>query len=191
MASYRVHVFDILQGPSWHPHASLLFSPCSYPKVLQFIGVPLPRFSFLQNTAILATCSLGPAPFISAPPPPISCLHTLCLSLSLSDTPPPISRPYQICQPSSVYYFLSLLWIHLDASGCTLLHVYNKNLLLSNAFSSVTPWSSSILSLYIVNEHLLYRVISLMKHFCSNTSRVGQGLNSGHQVCAFTCWAYI
>jgi hypothetical protein len=123
-------------------------------------------------------------------PHPISCLHTLCLSLSLSDTPPPLSWPYQICQPCSVYYFLSLLWIPLDASGCTLLHVYNKNLLLSNAFSSVTPWSSSILSLYIVNEHLLYRAISLTKHFCSNTSWVGQGLNSGHQVCAFTCWAY-
>lgn len=76
-------------------------------------------FSFLYNVAILTMYLLSC--------PPLSALSPLC-SLSLSSSSPVQSSmlplDYWLC---SVDYFLSLLWAPIDASGCFLPYIYNKN----------------------------------------------------------------
>lgn len=52
-----------------------------------------------------------------------------------SHSPHPVSWPVPVYWPCTVYYFLSLLWILPDAFGCSLFHIYNKNL-------SLNQWSS-------------------------------------------------
>ena len=48
------------------------------------------------------------------------------------------------CRPWSVHYFLSLLWILPDASGCSLPGIH------TTTFPSATPWSGQVLALYDV-----------------------------------------
>lgn len=95
------------------------------PKLLQLMGFPPLRYSvFIEPWHLGRPCSLF-------------YLLTLCLPLCL----PPLPFCALLC---TVYYFLSLLWSLLDASGCAPSHFYNQTLPL--------PMSCSghVISLYIL-----------------------------------------
>lgn len=100
---------------------SQLFSPCPLTlKVLQLSG--LPCISFLNNPAILAKYSLSPPPT-----PSLSCPSLLVLALP--------------SQPSTALRSCLVTTSSLcpDASGCTLPHVWNENLLLSLTLEQSWP----------------------------------------------------
>lgn len=96
---------------------SCLFSV--FPNLLQSMNFHYHCFSCLYNVAILPMyllsgpplSALSPLSSLSFPFSLLSCL--LCYHLD--------------CWLCSVHCFLSLLWLPIDASDCSLPHIYNKN----------------------------------------------------------------
>ena len=101
---------------------------------LQLTGfLPLPTHS-PDNPTLLAyfvLLSLSDCLFVCLfvfPPAPASLtvsLFSLPCHILLSHREP---WPEPVCWSYSVYFFLSLLWIFPDASGCSVSNVYNRNL---------------------------------------------------------------
>lgn len=144
LAGFQAHSVTVAPLSSFHPYP--------YPKLLHFMDFHSSSFWFLSNPAISAcallvlswllllapfSCSclfvpsLGPLSLASVLVPSI--LLFLCLPLSF--TPSLLSWPWL------AYSILSLLWTLLDASGCILPCIYNKNLLLNHALKWLWPHS--------------------------------------------------
>lgn len=93
-----------------------LFSLCPYPKLHQLLASRPLSFSFPGNPVIVAANLLtlfilpfGPLSYATL----LGLLYICSLCLPLSHTHGPV------CWSCAEYYFLSMLWILSDASGCT------------------------------------------------------------------------
>lgn len=127
-----------IQSTCWSPSVPVALS--SFP--------PPPHFSSSWYLFFQLTFPIEPGRFSHAPFwAPLFCpslfAPSFVLSFLLLLLFPLLSWSCPCCWSSSMSYFLSLLWILPDASGCALTLSRNK------ATSLTTPWSGHSLTLYI------------------------------------------
>lgn len=111
-------------------HASIPpVSPLSLPWTLSSSQPSVPAMIILHMTLLFSMGLFPPSLYALLPLFQLWYFVLYLLLFSLSHRYP---WPYPIWEPCLVYFFLSLLWTFLDAFGCSLSHIYNKNLLLNH-----------------------------------------------------------
>lgn len=91
-----------LRSPCWYPGSSpSSFPHVPYPKLLQFLGFPSPKFSILHISAISGSLSLGPFSCLSLFFPSLALPHHYGWVQSLFPLPAlDSSRLLWLCSPS-------------------------------------------------------------------------------------------